>query len=164
MAALKLISPLVNFLETRGYIKPFAGIEGERSKIVTLNFPAGAQNGDPFYFASDSSLDYSNSTITAIELVDVTTLSNVNTVKGFKDDITTASAAFGYLVFSDNKRQEIAMIPLYNLVRRLNNGKTTFLCINTQIWQNCYVAVTDINQFSVNSTAFTFRVSYVPKS
>jgi len=164
MAALKLISPLVNFLETRGYIKPFAGIEGERSKIVTLNFPAGAQNGDPFYFASDSSLDYSNSTITAIELVDVTTLSNVNTVKGYKDDITTTSAAFGYLVFSDNKRQEIAMIPLYNLVRRLNNGKTTFLCINTQIWQNCYVAVTDINQFSVNSTAFTFRVSYVPKS
>jgi len=164
MAALKLISPLVNFLETRGYIKPFAGIEGERSKIVTLNFPAGAQNGDPFYFASDSSLDYSNSTITAIELVDVTTLSNVNTVQGYKDDITTTSAAFGYLVFSDNKRQEIAMIPLYNLVRRLNNGKTTFLCINTQIWQNCYVAVTDINQFSVNSTAFTFRVSYVPKS
>jgi hypothetical protein len=164
MAALKLISPLVNFLETRGYIKPFAGIEGERSKIVTLNFPAGAQNGDPFYFASDSSLDYSNSTITAIELVDVTTLSNVNTVQGYKDDITTTSAAFGYLVFSDNKRQEIAMIPLYNLVRRLNNGKTTFLCINTQIWQNCYVAVTDINQFTIASTAFTFRVSYVPKS
>jgi hypothetical protein len=164
MAALKLISPLVNFLETRGYIKPFAGIEGERSKIVTLNFPAGAQNGDPFYFASDSSLDYSNSTITAIELVDVTTLSNVNTVQGYKDDITTTSAAFGYLVFSDNKRQEIAMIPLYNLVRRLNNGKTTFLCINTQIWQNCYVAVTDINQFTIASTAFTFRVSYVTKS
>ncbi len=164
MAALKLISPLVNFLETRGYIKPFAGIEGERSKIVTLNFPSGAQNGDPFYFASDSSLDYSNSTITAIELVDVTTLSNVNTVQGYKDDITTTSAAFGYLVFSDNKRQEIAMIPLYNLVRRLNNGKTTFLCINTQIWQNCYVAVTDINQFTIASTAFTFRVSYVPKS
>lgn len=164
MAALKLISPLVNFLETRGYIKPFAGIEGERSKIVTLNFPSGAQNGDPFYFASDSSLDYSNSTITAIELVDVTTLSNVNTVQGYKDDITTTSAAFGYLVFSDNKRQEIAMIPLYNLVRRLNNGKTTFLCINTQIWQNCYVAVTDINQFTIASTAFTFRVSYVTKS
>ena len=55
MAAQKVISPLVNFLETRGYIKPFAGVEGERTKIVTLNFPTGAQNGDPFYFASDSS-------------------------------------------------------------------------------------------------------------
>lgn len=164
MAAQKVISPLVNFLETRGYIKPFAGIEGERSKIVTLNFPSGAQNGDPFYFASDSTLDYNNSTITAIELVDVTTLAVAQTAQGYKDDITTTAAAYGYLVFSDNKRQEIAMIPLYNLVRRLNNGKTTFLCINTQIWQNCYVAVTDILQFSPTTTAFTFRVSYVPKS
>ena len=164
MAAQKVISPLVNFLETRGYIKPFAGIEGERSKIVTLNFPSGAQNGDPFYFASDSTLDYNNSTITAIELVDVTTLIDNNTAQGYKDNITTASAAYGYLVFSDNKRNEIAMIPLYNLVRRLNNGKTTFLNINTQIWGDCYVAVTDILQFSPTTTAFTFRVSYVPKS
>ena len=163
MAALKVVSPLVNFLESRGYIKPFAGIEGERSKIVTLNFPSNPQNGDPFYFSSDSTLDYSNSTITAIELVDISTLTNVNSQQGYKDNITTTAAAYGYLVFSDNKRQEIAMIPLYNLVRRLNNGKTTFLCIYTQIWQNCYVAVTDINQFSFNSTAFTFRVSYIPK-
>lgn len=163
MAALKVVSPLVNFLESRGYIKPFAGVEGERSKIVTLNFPTNPQNGDPFYFASDSTLDYSNSMLTAIELVDITTLSNVNTQQGYKDNITTTAAAYGYLVFSDNKRQEIAMIPLYNLVRRLNNGKTTFLCIDTQIWQNCYVAVTDINQFSPTTTCFTFRVSYVPK-
>lgn len=163
MAAFKVVSPLVEYLSSSGLIKPFAGIEGERSKIVTLNFPAGAQNGDPFYFTSDSSLDYNNATITAIELVDVVTLNDSNTNQGYKDNITTTAAAYGYLVFSDNKRQEIAMIPLYNLVRRLNSGKTTFLCLNSQIWQNCYVAATDINQFSINSTAFTFRVSYVPK-
>lgn len=164
MANFKVVSPLVNFLESRGYIKPFAGVEGERSKLVTLNFPANPQNGDPFYFSSDSSLDYSNSTITAIELVDIQTLAVANTNQGYKDGITTTAAASGYLVFSDNKRQEIAMIPLYNLVRRLNDGKTTFLCIDTQIWQNCYVAVTDISSFSPTTTAFVFRVSYVPKS
>jgi len=163
MAAFQVISPLVAYLEAHGDIKPFAGVEGERSKLVTLNFPASAQNGDPFYFASDSTLDYNNATITAIELVDVTTNVISQTQQGYKDNITTASAAYGYLVFSDNKRQEIAMIPLYNLVRRLNSGKTTFLNIKTQIWQNCYVAVTDILQFSTGSTAFTFRVSYVPK-
>ena len=163
MAALKVVSPLVDFLESRGYIKPFAGMEGELTKIVTLNFPAGAQNGDPFYFASDNNLDYKNATLTAIELIDVTTLDKSFTQQGAKDDITSTAAAYGYLVFSDNKRQEIATIPLYNLIRRLNSGKTTFLKINTQIWQNCYVAVTDILQFSTSSTAFTFRVSYVPK-
>ena len=163
MAALKVVSPLVNFLESRGYIKPFAGVEGERSKIVTLNFPSNPQNGDPFYFSSDSTLDYSNSVITAIELLDINTLSVTNSQQGYKDNITTTSAAYGYLVFSDNKRQEIAVIPLYNLVRRLNNGKTTFLYIDTQIWQNCYVAVTDINQFSPTTTCFTFRVSYITK-
>jgi hypothetical protein len=136
-------------------------MEGEFTKTVTLNFPSGAQNGDPYYFASDSSLDYKNATITAIELVDVITLIDINTAQGYKDNITATAAASGYLVFSDNKRQEIAMIPLYNLVRRLNNGKTTFLKIDTQIWQNCYVAVTNISAFSPNSTAFTFRVSYV---
>jgi hypothetical protein len=163
MAAFKVLSPLVQYLQDKGLIKAFAGQEGELSKIVTLNFPSGAQNGDPFYFASDSSLDGSKATITAIELVDVVTLNDTNTAQGYKDNITVTAAAYGYLVFSDNKRQEIAMIPLYNLVRRLNTGKTTFLNIDTQIWQNCYVAATDINQFSINSTAFTFRVSYVPK-
>ena len=164
MAAFQVISPLVAYLEAQGDIKPFAGIEGEQTKLVTLNFPANPQNGDPFYFASDSALDYRNATITAIELVDVTTLIDNNTQKGYKDNITTASAAYGYLVFSDNKRQEIAMIPLYNLVRRLNSGKTTFCNIKTQIWGNCYVAVTDILQFSPNTTAFTFRISYVPNN
>lgn len=164
MAAFQVISPLVAYLEANGDIKPFAGIEGVRSKLITLNFPVSAQNGDPFYFASDTSLDYNNATITAIELIDVDTNVASQTQQGYKDNITTASAAFGYFVFSDNKRQEIAMIPLYNLVRRLNSGKTTFLCIKTQIWQNCYVAVTDITQFSTASTAFTFRVSYVPNN
>ena len=163
MAAFRLVSPLVEYLESRGDIKPFAGSEGELSKLVTLNFPANPQNGDPYYFASDSQLDYRNAVITAIELVDITTLNNSNTQQGYKDNITTASAAYGYFVFSDNKRHEIAMIPLYNLVRRLNNGKTTFTRINTQIWQNCYIAVTDITQFSPNTTALTFRVSYIPR-
>lgn len=161
MAAFQVISPLVEYLEKSGCIKPAYGMEGEFTKTVTLNFPSGAQNGDPYYFASDSSLDYKNATITAIELVDVVTLIDLNTAQGYKDNITATAAASGYLVFSDNKRQEIAMIPLYNLVRRLNNGKTTFLKIDTQIWQNCYVAVTNISAFSPNSTAFTFRVSYV---
>ena len=164
MAAYKVVSPLVDFLESRGYIKPFAGVEGERSKLVTLNFPSGPQNGDPFYFTSDSTLDYTNCTITAIELVDITTLGISITNQGAKDNITSAAAASGYFCFSDNKRNEIAMIPLYNLIRRLNNGKTTFLCIHTQIWQNCYVAVTDISAFTTASTAFTFRVSYVPNN
>jgi|688.fasta_scaffold52460_4 hypothetical protein len=163
MAAFKVISPLVEYLEKQGCIKAFAGMEGEKSKLVTLNFPTGPQNGDPFYFASDSSLDYSNACITAIELVDVVTLIDNNTAQGYKDNITATAAASGYLVFSDNKRQEIAVIPLYNLIRRLNNGKTTFLKIDTQIWQNCYVAVTNIAAFSPTTTAFTFRVSYVPK-
>lgn len=164
MAAYKVISPLVAYLEAHGDIKPFAGIEGAQTKIVTLNFPANPQNGDPFYFASDSQLDYANAMITAIELIDITTLSVSNTNQGYKDNITTAAAASGYFCFSDNKRQEIALIPLYNLVRRLNSGKTTFTHIKSQIWGNCYVAVTDISAFSTASTAFTFRVSYVPNN
>lgn len=161
--AYSIVSPLVAYLEQNGDIKPFAAEEGVRSKLVTLNFPSNAQNGDPFYFASDSVLDYTNATLTAIEFVDVTTLSSVVTAQGSKDNITSTAAASGYLVLSDNQRQEIALLPLYGLIRRLNTGKTTFLHINTQIWANCYVAVTDISAFSTASTAFVFRVSYVPK-
>lgn len=163
MAAFRVVSPLVAYLESHGDIKPFAGVEGELSKLVTLNFPANPQNGDPYYFNTDTALDYTNATITAIEFVSANTLTTSLTNQGYKDNITAAQAAYGYFVLSDTRRQEIAMIPLYNLVRRLNNGKTTFTHINTQIWQNCYVAVTDITAFSVASTAFTFRVSYIPK-
>lgn len=163
MAAFKVVSPLVHYLESRGDIKPFAGMEGERSKLVTLNFPANPQNGDPFYFNSDTSLDGSNACITAIEFVDAITLVSGDTNQGYRDSVTAAQAASGYLVLSDNERKEIAFIPLYNLIRRLNSGKTTFLKIDTQIWQNCYVAVTNIAAFSPASTAFRFRVSYVPK-
>jgi hypothetical protein len=92
MAAFKVLSPLVQYLQDKGLIKAFAGQEGELSKIVTLNFPGGAQNGDPFYFASDSSLDGSKATITAIELVDVVTLNDTNTAQGYKDNITVTAA------------------------------------------------------------------------
>lgn len=163
MANLRVVSPLVEYLTDGGFIQPFAAEEGVRSKIVTLNFPDNPQNGDPFYFDSDTSLDCTDAVITAVEFVDAITQVSGPTNQGAKDGINAAQAAYGYLVFSDNQRLEIATVPLYNLIRRLNNGKTTFTRIDTQIWQNCYVAVTDIAAFSPGTTAFRFRISYIPK-
>lgn len=163
MADFRVVSPLVEYLTDGGFIQPFAAEEGVRSKIVTLNFPANPQNGDPFYFDSDTTLDGTNCTITAVEFVDAVTQVTGPTNQGAKDGVNAAQAAYGYFVFSDNQRLEIATVPLYNLIRRLNNGKTTFTRIDSQVWQNCYVAVTDIAAFSPNSTAFRFRISYIPK-
>jgi hypothetical protein len=157
-----LISPLVQYLEGSGLIKPFAGFEGVKSKAVVLDWPSGTTNNDALYFFSDSSLDGANCTITEIEVVDQTTQPVSLYTNPAKDNLSDTQLANGWLVLSDEGQNEICMLPLNGLVRRLNNGKPTFLNVDTQIWQNCYVMFSD-STILTTSNCLTLRVSYVEK-
>jgi len=157
-----VISPLMAFFDAKGLIKPFAGVEGVKAKAVTLEWQAGTANNEALYFPSDSSLDFQNAIITEIEAVDSTTLNKANTYPQ-KDNLSDTQMAYGWLVLSNNSRDEIAMIPLNSLVRRLNGGKPTFFNVSDQIWQNCYVMFSDATILTT-SNALTLRVCYIDKN
>ena len=157
-----VISPLMAFFDAKGLIKPFAGVEGVKTKAVTLEWQAGTANNEALYFPSDSSLDFENAIITEIEAVDSTTLNKANTYP-LKDNLSDTQLAYGWLVLSNNSRDEIAMIPLNSLVRRLNGGKPTFFNVSDQIWQNCYVMFSDATILTT-SNALTLRVCYIDKT
>jgi hypothetical protein len=157
-----VISPLMAFFDAKGLIKPFAGVEGVKAKAITLEWQAGTANNEALYFPSDSSLDFQNAIITEIEAVDSTTLNKANTYP-IKDNLSDTQLAYGWLVLSNNSRDEIAMIPLNSLVRRLNGGKPTFFNVSDQIWQNCYVMFSDATILTT-SNALTLRVCYIDKN
>jgi hypothetical protein len=157
-----VVSPLIAFFDAKGLIKPFAGIEGAKAKAVTLQWPAGTQNNEALYFYSDSSLDGENAIITEIEVVDQATQNLANTYPA-KDNLNNTQLAGGWLVLSNNNRDEIAMIPLNSLIRRLNGGKPTFFNVQDQVWQNCYVMFSDATILTT-SNALTLRVCYIDKN
>jgi hypothetical protein len=105
-------------------------------------------------------LDGENATITGIEFLIPSTLSN--SPNGLVNDYTNAIAKYGVLTISDLKRQIIAQLPLYSLVTTNNNGKIKFTFFNDQVWQNCYIEF-NLNNFTTPTQPIMFNVYYIPK-
>jgi hypothetical protein len=105
-------------------------------------------------------LDGENATITGIEFLTPTSLSN-NT-EGLVNDYSNSTAKYGILYISDLKRQVIAQLPLYSLVTQNNGGKIKFTFFNDQVWQNCYIEF-NLNNFTTPTQPLMFNVYYVPK-
>lgn len=156
-----IVSPLIGYFENQGLIKPFAGYEGVKAKAVILDWPAAPQAGDKIFFQSDSRLDGENAVITEIEVVDQTT-QNVVLTNPRKDNLADTILANGWLVLSNLDQEEICMVPLNSLIRRLNSGKPTFFNVDKQVWQNCYVCFSNTSGLSA-SNALTLRVCYLDK-
>ena len=155
----KIISPILNYFLANNMAKDYTDVEGEMSMLVQLTPPTLAGYQEAMYFDSQTMLDGENATITGIELVNQTELSNAP-----NGDVTMDSVLFPYgiLYISDIKNQIIAELPLTTLQRTANSGKLLFTNFNTQLWANCYVEFTQA-PFSSPTIPLLFNVYYIPK-
>jgi hypothetical protein len=147
-------------------IRNYTDCPGQYSTTAYISFDAagpysiGVQKS--FYFQSNQQLDWTNCKIKAIELISSTTLANsfeptrINAeLNG--DDIATGG---GILYISNLRREIIASIPLYVLIRNNNNGKFVFTQFEDQIWQNCYCEFTNMAGLFDSTKGLMFRIYY----
>ena len=150
----------MNYFLANNMAKDYTTIEGEMCQFIQINPTLNANFQEPIYFDSQTMLDGENATITGIEFLTPTSLSN--SINGDSNEYTNAIAKYGVLTISDLKRQIIAQLPLYSLVTTNNNGKIKFTFFNDQVWQNCYVEF-NLNNFTTPTQPLMFNVYYVPK-
>jgi hypothetical protein len=158
--AYQVISPIMNYFLANNMAKDYTTTEGEMCQFVQINPTLNNSFQEPIYFNSNTMLDGENATITGIEFLTPTSLSN--SPEGLVNDYTNSTAKYGILVISDLKRQLIAQLPLYSLVTQNNNGKIKFTFFNDQVWQNCYVEF-NLNNFTTPTQPLMFNVYYIPK-
>jgi len=137
--AYQVISPIMNYFLANNMAKDYTTTEGEMCQFVQINPTLNNSFQEPIYFNSNTMLDGENATITGIEFLTPTSLSN--SPEGLVNDYSNSTAKYGILVISDLKRQLIAQLPLYSLVTQNNNGKIKFTFFNDQVWQNCWICV-----------------------
>ncbi len=159
----RLISPMIGHMLEKDYIRNYDAPVGDSQKTVLLPFNATGVNQKSYYFNPDHMLDGKNSVIRAIELVDVVT--NIKTLNYPQRDMLPLSVlTYGILNIIDDKRAQIAQIPLTNLVVNAawgNNGKRFMTNFDTQVWNSCYVEFTNASSIS-SSVGMQFIIHFSP--
>jgi hypothetical protein len=170
----RLISPLVQHMYQNHMAMPFGDIAGCEQKSVYIPFTASGSNqafvGKEITFSSDTDLDYTNSIITGIEVIDLGT-STYALTQPIRQNADTTILANGVLTLSNLKREVIAELPLLPLVRNFagatsasNNAKSNkMFWLENLVWQNCYVTFTDVTGIS-DAIALQFLITYIPLS
>jgi len=159
---MRLVSPLIEYLFASKKMKQVGSYEGSYTKSVYMPFTSNALIGTSYYMAPDPILNSVNNEITAIELVDSVTNATAPTVPA-TDPLSTGQAAQGYFYFCNMKREVIAYIPLYSLIRRLNAGKVQFCNFDdTIVWQNCFVQFDSLGTAITTANSVWLRVTYSP--
>lgn len=142
---------------------PFGDSVSQKYKAVYIPFATSGAFAvgvnKPMYFRPDPDLDYTNCVIKGIELINSTEGSHISAWGVIKDPISTTTIRSSVLYISNLDREVIATIPLHNLVKEFNDGKLTFTYFTNQIWQNCYVEITDIAGVS-SANGLWFMVYY----
>ena len=159
---MRLVSPLIEYLQVSGKMKQVGSYEGSYTKSVYMPFTSKALIGTSYYMAPDTILNSKNNTITAIELVDSTTNATAPTVPA-TDPLSTGQAAQGFFYFCNAKREIISYVPLYSLIRRLNAGKVQFVDSPDPIsWQNCFIQFNSLTTAITTANSVWLRVTYSP--
>jgi hypothetical protein len=153
---MNIISPLLQQFKDNRWFKQVGCIEGEFSKTITLNLPS-TNLGQQIYFNSDTELD--NAIIKTIEVVISTNQITTIYQNEVLDTISSGLASKAMLTISNNAREVISQMPLYTLIRSLNQGKPAYFCLDNVIWQNCYIELLDTAGFSTTN-GFFIRVTY----
>jgi hypothetical protein len=153
---MNIITPLLQQFKDNRWFKQTGCIEGEYSKTITLNLPS-TNLGQQIYFNSDTELD--NAIIKTIEVVISTNQINTVYQNEVLDTISSTLATRAMLTISNNAREVISQMPLYTLIRSLNQGKPAYFCLDNVIWQNCYIELLDTTGFSTTN-GFFIRVTY----
>jgi hypothetical protein len=153
---MNVILPLLQQFKDNRWFKQVGCIEGEFSKTITLNLPT-TNLGQQIYFNSDTELD--NAIIKTIEVVIATNQGNTIYQNSVLDTISSSLATKAMLTISNNEREVISQMPLYTLIRSLNQGKPAYFYLDSVIWQNCYIELLDTAGFTTNN-GFFVRVTY----
>lgn len=126
---------------------PFGDIVAQKYKAVYIPFSSSGLYSvgvnKPLYFRPDPELDYTNCVIKGIELINTTEGAAMFGWGEIKDPISDTTIRNTILYISNLDREIIATIPLHNLVKAFNDGKLTETYFNSQIWQNCYIEISD---------------------
>ena len=153
---MNVILPLLQQFKDNRWFKQVGCIEGEFSKTITLNLPT-TNLGQQIYFNSDTELD--NAIIKTIEVVINTNQANTIYQNSALDTLTSGLATRAMLTISNNQREVISQMPLYTLIRSINQGKPAYFYLNDVIWQNCYIELLNTTGFNT-SIGFFIRVTY----
>lgn len=160
------VSPLVEKMTERRWIRPTQGRQGEFLKSVYLPFTTtgnySVATGKTIYFQPDATLTSANVVITGIELVDLTTNTTLDTAQGIRDNLSANAATLGYFVLSNSRREIIAQIPLACLILRLNGGRPTFTYFDDFQWENCSIYFSDATGITAANGAW-FKIFYTTK-
>ena len=159
---MRIISPLIEYLTVSKKMKEVGSYEGAYTKSVYLPFTSNALVGTQYYFNPDEVLDSANNFITTIEMVDSVTNATAPTVPT-TDPLSATQAAQGYLYICNTKREILATLPLYTLIRRLQAGKPQYLYFEEPvIWQNCFVQFESLGTAITTAHSVWLKVSYSP--
>lgn len=156
---MRLVSPLIKYFFDTDKARSVGCVEGERSKTIVLPITT-VQPFTPLYFQPDNQL--TKSVIKSIECVSGENLTPVFQGGNAYDNPVAAQLAGGILVLSNLKREVIAELPLYTLIRSVNQGKASFTQFKDVDWQACYVYLPSVGSLST-SNAITLRVYYSDK-
>jgi len=159
---MRLISPLIEYLTVSKKMKQVGSYEGAYTKSVYLPFTSNATIGQQYYLQPDEVLDSQNNFITTIELVDSVTNATAPTVPT-TDPLSATQASQGYLYICNTKREILATLPLYTLIRRLQAGKPQYLYFDEPVvWQNCFIQFESLGTPITTANSIWLKVSYSP--
>ena len=160
---MQVVSPLVEKMTERRWIRPTQGRQGEYLKSVYLPFTTtgnySVATGKTIYFQPDSTLTSDKVVITGIELVDITTNDTLQTAQGSRTNLAVNQATKGYFVLSNSRREIIAQIPLACLILNLNGGRPTFTYFDDFSWENCSIYFSNASGITDANGAW-FKVFY----
>jgi hypothetical protein len=156
---MRIISPLIKYFFDTDKARGVGCIEGDRSKTIVIPITT-TQPFTPIYFQPDAQL--TDSDVKSLECVSAENLSPVYDNGNAYDNLPAAQLSQGILVLSNLKREVIAELPLYTLIRSINQGKASFTDFESINWQASYVyfpAVVSISTFN----AVVIRAYYSDK-
>lgn len=160
------VSPLVEKMTERRWIRSTEGRQGEFLKSVFLPFAStgvfSVGAGRNIYFQPDQVLTSDNVIITGIELVDFATNATIQSPQGSRVNIAATESTLGYFVLSNEKREILSQIPLNCLILRLNGGRPTFTYWDNFSWENCSIYFASAGAVSSINGAW-FKVFYNKK-
>ena len=160
------VSPLVEKMTERRWIRPTQGRQGEFLKSVYLPFTTtgnySVATGKTIYFQPDATLTSANVVTTGIELVDLTTNTTLDTAQGTRTNLSANAATLGYFVLSNSRREIIAQIPLACLILNLNGGRPTFTYFDDFQWENCSIYFSNATGITAANGAW-FKIFYTTK-
>ena len=133
---MRIISPLIKYFFDTDKARGVGCIEGDRSKTIVIPITT-TQPFTPIYFQPDAQL--TDSDVKSLECVSAENLSPVFNNGIAYDNLPASLLSQGILVLSNLKREVIAELPLYTLIRSINQGKASFTDFESINWQASYI-------------------------